>query len=51
MIVVPSECVKQGIDAEERTNHVSIHSQKICRLDANNQAVVGLPYSYTTGRN
>ena len=51
MIVVPSECVKQGVDAEERTNHVSIHSQKIYRLDANNQAVLGLPYSYTTGRN
>ncbi len=26
MIVVPSECVKQGVDAEERTNHVAIHS-------------------------
>ena len=51
MIVVPSECVKQGVDAEERTNHVAIHSQKIYRLDANNQAVLGLPYSYTTGRN
>lgn len=51
MIVVPSQCVKQETDAEERTKHVSIHSQKICRLDANNQAVVGLPYSYTTGRN
>ena len=51
IIVVPSQCVKQEVDAEERTNHVSIHSQKICRLDANNQAVVGLPYSYTTGRN
>ena len=34
MIVVPSECVKQGVDAEERTNHVAIHSQKIYRLDA-----------------
>ena len=51
MIVVPSQCVKQEVDAEVRSNHVSIHSQKICRLDANNQAVVGLPYSYTTGRN
>ena len=51
MIVVPSQCVKQEADAEERTNHVSIHSQKIYRLDANDQAVVGLPYSYTTGRN
>jgi hypothetical protein len=51
MIVVPSQCVKQEADAEERTNHVSIHSQKICCLDANNQAVLGLPYSYTTGRN
>ena len=51
MIVVPSQCVKQEADAEVRTNHVSIHSQKICRLGANNQAVLGLPYSYTTGRN
>lgn len=51
MIVVPSQCIKQGADAEERANHVSIHSQKICRLDANNQAVLGLPYSYTTDRN
>ncbi len=51
MIVVPNEGVKQGIDAEERTNHVSIYSQKKCCLDANNQAVLGLPYSYTTGRN
>ena len=50
MIVVPSQCVKQGADAEERTNHVSINSQKICHLAANNQAMVGLPYSYTTGR-
>lgn len=51
MIVVPSQCVKQGADAEERTNHLAIDSQKICRLGANNQAVVGLPYSYTTDRN
>lgn len=51
MIVVPSQCVKQEAGAEERANHVSIHSQKICRLDANNQAVLDLPYSYTTGRN
>lgn len=50
MIVVPSQCVKQGADAEERTNHLAINSQKICRLGANNQALVGLPYSYTTGR-
>lgn len=50
MIVVPSQCVKQGADTEERTNHLAINSQKICRLGANNQAVLGLPYSYTTGR-
>ena len=50
MIVVPSQCVKQGVDAEERTNHLAIHSQKICHLGANNRAMVGLPYSYTTGR-
>lgn len=51
MIVVPSQCVKQGVDAEKRTNHLAIHSQKRCRLGTNNQAVLGLPYSYTTGRN
>ena len=51
MIVVPSQCAKQGDDREERTNHLAITSQKICRLGANDQAVVGLPYSYTTGRN
>lgn len=50
MIAVPSQCVKQGADAEERTNHLAINSQKTCRLGANNQAVLGLPYSYTTGR-
>lgn len=50
MIVVPSQCVKQGADAEEQTNHLAINNQKICRLVANNRAVLGLPYSYTTGR-
>lgn len=50
MIVVPSQYVPQGADGEERTNHLSINSQKICRLGTNNQAKVGLPYSYTTGR-
>lgn len=50
MIVVPSHCVKPVADGEERTNHLAINSQKICRLGANNQAVLGLPYSYTTGR-
>ena len=51
MIVVPSQCVKQETDAEDRTNHLAIDSQKICRLGADNQAVLVLPYSYTTGRN
>lgn len=52
MVVVPSQCVKQGADAEERANLLSINSnsQKICCLGATNQAVLGLPYSYTTGR-
>ena len=50
MIVVPSQYVLQGVDGEARTNHLSINSQKICRLGTNNQAKVGLPYSYTTGR-
>ena len=51
MIVVPIQCVKQEADVEVRTNHLAIDSQKICRLAANDQAVLGLPYSYTTGRN
>ncbi len=50
MIVVPSQYVPQGADGEAQTNHLSINSQKICRLGTNNQAMVGLPYSYTTGR-
>lgn len=50
MIVVPSQWVKQGADAEEQTNYLAINSQKRCRLGTNNQAMVGLPYSYTTGR-
>ena len=50
MIVMPSQCVKQGADAEERINHLALTSQKICCLGANDQAMVGLPYSYTTGR-
>lgn len=51
MIVVPIQCVKQEADVEVRTNHLAIDSQKICRLAANDQALLGLPYSYTTGRN
>ena len=50
MIVVPCQCVRQGGHEEERTHHLAINSQKICRLGANNQALVGFPYSYTTGR-
>lgn len=50
MIVVPSQYVPQGADGEAQTSHLSINSQKICRLGTNNQAMVGLPYSYTTGR-
>lgn len=51
MIVVPSQSVEKDADADERINHLVIYSQKICRIDASNQAAVGLPYSYTTGRN
>lgn len=51
MIVVPSSFIGRGIDAEDRNNQLLIDSQKICRLATDNQAVVGLPYSYTTGRN
>lgn len=50
MIVVPSQSIGQDIDAEVRANHLSLNRQIICRSDTNNQAVVGLPYSYTTGR-
>lgn len=35
MIVMPSQCVKQGADAEERINHLALTSQKICCLGAN----------------
>ena len=40
MIAVPSQCVKQGADAVERTNHIG----------SNKREVLGLPYSYTIGR-
>lgn len=50
MIVVPSQSVGQGIDAEARDNHLSLNRQIICRSNTDNQAVLGLPYSYTTGR-
>lgn len=51
MIVVPSQSIGKVIDAETRANHLSLNRQIICRSDTNNQAVPGLPYSYTTGRN
>ena len=51
MIVVPSQSIGKDIDAEARASHLSLNRQIICRSDTNNQAVVGLPYSYTTGRN
>lgn len=51
MIVVPSQSIGQDVDAEARANHLSLNRQIICRSDTNKQAVLGLPYSYTTGRN
>lgn len=51
MIVVPSQSIGQDVDAAARANHKSFNRQIICRSDTHNQAVVGLPYSYTTGRN
>lgn len=51
MIVVPSQSIGQDVDVEVRDNYLSLNRQIICRSDTNNQAVVGLPYSYTTGRN
>lgn len=50
MIVVPSQSIGQDIDAEARASHLSFNRQIICRSDTHNQAVLGLPYSYTTGR-
>ena len=49
MIVVPSQSVEQGVD-EEGSNHLGANSEVESRLATNNQAAVGLPYSYTTGR-
>lgn len=51
MIVVPSQPIGQDVDSEARVNHLLLNRQIICRSDTNNQAVLGLPYSYTTGRN
>ncbi|MBS7015025.1 MAG: hypothetical protein KH115_06810 [Veillonella sp.] len=51
MIVVPSQSIGQDIDVDARASHLSLNRQIICRSDINNKAVVGLPYSYTTGRN
>lgn len=51
MIVVPSQSIGQDVDAEARANHLSLNRQIICRSNTDNQAVLGLPYSYTTGRN
>lgn len=50
MIVVPSQSIGKDIDAKARANHLSLNRQIICRSDTNKQAVLGLPYSYTTGR-
>jgi len=49
MIVVPSQSVEQGVDAEG-SNHLGANSEVESRLATNNQAAAGLPYSYTTGR-
>ena len=43
MIVVPSQSIGKDIDAEAGSNHLSLNRQIICRLDTNNQAVLGLP--------
>lgn len=50
MIVVPSQSIGKAIDTKARANHLSLNRQIICRSDTNNKAVLGLPYSYTTGR-
>lgn len=49
MIVVPDQFVGQGADAEG-INRLGANSVVESRLATNNQAVLGLPYSYTTGR-
>lgn len=51
MIVVPSQSIGQDVDTAARVNHLFLNRQIICRSDTHNQAVLGLPYSYTTGRN
>ena len=51
MIVVPSQSIGQDVDAEGRSNHLFLNRQIICRSNTDNQAMLGLPYSYTTGRN
>ena len=51
IIVVPSSFVGQDTDTQDRNNQLSIDSQRRSRLATNNQAAVGLPYSYTTDRN
>ena len=50
MIAVPSSFVGQGADAEG-INRLGANSEVESRLATNNQAMVCLPYSYTTGRN
>ena len=49
MIVVPDQLVGQGADTEG-INRLGANSVVESRLATNNQAVLGLPYSYTTGR-
>ena len=49
MIVVPDQLVGQGADPEG-INRLGANSVVESRLATNNQAVLGLPYSYTTGR-
>ena len=49
MIVVPDQFVGQGADAEG-INRLGANSVVESRLATNNQVVLGLPYSYTTGR-
>ena len=49
MIVVHSQFVGQGVDTEG-INRLGANSEVESRLATNNQAAVGLPYSYTTGR-
>ena len=48
MMVVSSQFVGQGADAEEQTSPLTSNRERGCCLATNTPAVVSLPYSYMT---